>query len=795
MKLQWLRGATLAAMMSLGTGAFASEQSSYVTPTSGPMSMSTFTASHLNPALRAIAACHNGSSAPANGPSSAPLTYQCWMDTSGSPSLYKIYDGAQWITLGAINTSSHLWIPYLTGGTSGGVPYFSAANVMSSSAALAQYGPVIGGGAGAAPSTITAGTDDQILFGRSGNSPLFRSVTGDVTFATGVSAIGSNKVTNAMLRPSGALAVVGRSANSTGNIADIQATAASDAVLRESGNALGFGTIATGGIANNAVTDAKLRPGTALSLIGRSANSSGNVADIAASAGSDCIFRESASTLGCGTLATAGLANNAVTNAKMASMGANTVKANATGSGANPTDVTPATARSSSLLNIDQATSTGDSNYTILATDRAVYHTALSAARTDTLPSANAVNVGQTLRIIDPRGVATASNTVTLQRAGSDTINGSTTFIALQAANGMAECISDGSSRWACSQIGSSGGGGVTSIVCNGVTITTSGTCVPAMGLTNHSLAVSASAGALTIALKDNVGNDPSASSPVNGYFRNAAASSTGSWTQLTVTSALSLTVSSGSTLGVTSSSAFRLWVVLFNDGGTARLGVINCADSTHIYPLTEYQISSSTAEGGAGAADSAGVFYTGAAVTAKAYLIVGFLEWSSSGLTAGTWTTADLLYVQSFGPGIRKPGEPVGNLISVNNGSGSSVSSASYTDVTGATATITPTSAANAVRVTFAGYGNVTASGAGTNSEYQAQLLRGATAIAHGLVGVVSAAGTNMQSEGFVAMSAFDSPNTASAATYKVQHRYVSGGTPTVTTTNVNLIVEEVMR
>lgn len=68
----------------------------------------------------------------------------------------------------------------------------------------------------------------------------------------------TNVVGNSNLRQSGALAVIGRSANSIGNVADIQATATSDGVLRESGSTLGFGTIATAGIANNAVTLAKL---------------------------------------------------------------------------------------------------------------------------------------------------------------------------------------------------------------------------------------------------------------------------------------------------------------------------------------------------------------------------------------------------------------------------------------------------------------------------------------------------------------------------------------------------------
>ncbi len=142
---------------------------------------------------------------------------------------------------------------------------------------------------------------------------------GDITVsASGATwTIDNDVVSDAKLRNSGALSVIGRSANSTGDPADISAVAASDSVLRESGSTLGFGTIATGGLANNAVTDAKLRQGGALSVIGRSANSTGNVADIAGTASSDQVLRVSGTTLGFGTVATAGIANNAVTNAKI----------------------------------------------------------------------------------------------------------------------------------------------------------------------------------------------------------------------------------------------------------------------------------------------------------------------------------------------------------------------------------------------------------------------------------------------------------------------------------------------
>jgi hypothetical protein len=83
------------------------------------------------------------------------------------------------------------------------------------------------------------------------------SLNADVV-ATGPGAaaatIQANVVSNAKLRQSGALAIVGRSVNSAGNVADIQATAASGGVMRENGSTIGFGSI-TEGIVTNLVTD------------------------------------------------------------------------------------------------------------------------------------------------------------------------------------------------------------------------------------------------------------------------------------------------------------------------------------------------------------------------------------------------------------------------------------------------------------------------------------------------------------------------------------------------------------
>ncbi len=68
----------------------------------------------------------------------------------------------------------------LTTGTSGGVPYYSAAGVLSSSAALTQYFVLLGGGAGAAPTPVAAiGTAMHVLTsGGAGVAPTFQGPMG-----------------------------------------------------------------------------------------------------------------------------------------------------------------------------------------------------------------------------------------------------------------------------------------------------------------------------------------------------------------------------------------------------------------------------------------------------------------------------------------------------------------------------------------------------------------------------------------------------------------------------------------
>lgn len=90
------------------------------------------------------------------------------------------------------------------------------------------------------------------------------------------SAFADDSVTDAKLRNSTALSVIGRATNSTGDPADI-AAANDGEVLRRSGTALGFGTVATAGIANNAVTLGKMAQVATARILGRVTASTGDV--------------------------------------------------------------------------------------------------------------------------------------------------------------------------------------------------------------------------------------------------------------------------------------------------------------------------------------------------------------------------------------------------------------------------------------------------------------------------------------------------------------------------------------
>ena len=170
----------------------------------------------------------------------------------------------------------------------------------------------------------------------------------------------------------------------------------------------------------------------------------------------------------------------------------------------------------------------------------------------------------------------------------------------------------------------------------------------------NGTLAVTMAANAVTIALKTAIGSDPSASDPVSIVFRHGTATN-GTYLLRTVTAALSTVISAGSTGGTLNNTAHRIYIGAVDNAGTVELCWWNPLSTTELLTPSETELSATTAEGGAGAADSARVIYS---TTARASVYLRYLGYfESTQATAGTWATP-ASRVQLMGPGVRRSGD-----------------------------------------------------------------------------------------------------------------------------------------
>lgn len=167
---------------------------------------------------------------------------------------------------------------------------------------------------------------------------------GDLTVS-----VAANGITDAKLRQGSALSLVGRTANSVGDVANIAATAATDAVMREAGSTIGWGTVATAGIANDAVTFAKTQNIATDRLVGRDTAATGDMEELTVTGGVEFsgaggIQRSALTgdvTASAGSNATV-IANDAVTYAKLQNVAGFSVVGKASTGAGDAADITAA---------------------------------------------------------------------------------------------------------------------------------------------------------------------------------------------------------------------------------------------------------------------------------------------------------------------------------------------------------------------------------------------------------------------------------------------------------------------
>lgn len=149
--------------------------------------------------------------------------------------------------------------------------------------------------------------------------------------------------------------------------------------------------------------------------------------------------------------------------------------------------------------------------------------------------------------------------------------------------------------------------------------------------ISNLTLATSVAASALTIEVKTQAGSDASAGDPIKVGMRSSTLTS-GVYNQRSITGALSLVVSSGSTLGQTDNKPWTLWIYLIDNAGTLELAVSGSL-------FNENGLTTTTAEGGAGGADTITTMYSTTARTSVPFRLIGKLV--NTQTTAGTWASA----------------------------------------------------------------------------------------------------------------------------------------------------------
>jgi len=249
--------------------------------------------------------------------------------------------------------------------------------------------------------------------------------------------------------------------------------------------------------------------------------------------------------------------------------------------------------------------------YTIVAGDlgKVINVDATAGAVTLTLTAAATMADGFWCYV---RKADSSGNAVTIDPNAAETINGGAN-ISVTAQFEMRLLVCDGTT-WFMETDASSGGSSVSF----------------AGLIDNAEISITRSGNAETFHLKTAAGSDPSGSDIVKVGFANA----TGGFDIVQCTSALSFTFSSGSTGGAVNALEFKVGIILLNNAGTLALGAVVRPSG-----IKDNSIVSTTAEGGAGAADSPRVIYSASALTNVRARVLGYATYTLAAV--GTWDTA----------------------------------------------------------------------------------------------------------------------------------------------------------
>ena len=279
-----------------------------------------------------------GSGTPVN----RTITFRVWDHPSNSLVANLIYSEQQVVTISNGEFSALIGAGAATTGTelgysetSKGVPTVKISSPSVFGAATRYLGVTIDDGTAAVDNEISP--RQQFVT----SSYAFRAKVAESVDANAISsamlatgAVGSNQlaaesVTSAKLGTSAVLSAnigdsnvtTGKIANlnvTTAKIADLNVTTGKIANLNVTTAKIADLNVTTGKIDNNAVDNTKLRDSSGLSVIGRTDSTTGDPADIVA--GSDGqVLRRAGTSVGFGTVGTAGITDAAVTTEKIAS--------------------------------------------------------------------------------------------------------------------------------------------------------------------------------------------------------------------------------------------------------------------------------------------------------------------------------------------------------------------------------------------------------------------------------------------------------------------------------------------